>query len=202
MIQRKIDQLDEADRHLLVPASIQGYEFDSADVAHAWSRDAAEVEERLEKLDRVHAFVRLVREQEFPDQTLTMRYRFVHALYQNALYASLRPSRRTALSAAVAQALVGHYGEKTTVVASQLALLYEAARDFTRAAQYFQLAAQNATRVVAYQEAIVLARRGLELLKLRPDIPEHSQRELLLQLALGVPLIAIKGPEDIEVEQA
>jgi hypothetical protein len=54
--------------------------------------------------------VRTVREQEFPDRTLTLRYRFVHVLYQNALYASLGPTRRASLSAAVAQALQGYYG--------------------------------------------------------------------------------------------
>ena len=94
MIQRKIDQLSEDDRRLLVAASVQGYEFDSAVVARVLERDAAEVEDRLDELDRVHAFVRLVREQEFPDRTLTLRYRFVHVLYQNALDASLRPTRR------------------------------------------------------------------------------------------------------------
>jgi IS5 family transposase len=54
--------------------------------AKALARDAAEVEEQLEALERVHAFVRLVREHEFPDRTPTLRYRFVHVLYQNALY--------------------------------------------------------------------------------------------------------------------
>ena len=46
-------------------------------------------------------------EHEFPDRTLTLRYGFVHVLYQNALYASLRPTRRAALSAAVARGAAG-----------------------------------------------------------------------------------------------
>ena len=144
MIQRKIGQLGEDDRRLLVAASVQGYEFDSAVVARVLERDAAEVEDRLDELDRVHALVRMVREQEFPDRTLTLRYRFVHVLYQNALYASLGPTRRASLSAAVAQALQGFYGEKSGDVAAELALLLEAARDFSRAADYFLVAAQNA----------------------------------------------------------
>ena len=74
MIQRKIDQLGEADRQLLVAASVQGQEFDSAVVAGRWGWTPADVEERLEVLERVHALVRLVREQEFPDGTLTLRY--------------------------------------------------------------------------------------------------------------------------------
>ena len=126
-------------------------------MARVLERDAAKVEERLDELDRVHAFVRAVREQAFPDRTLTLRYRFVHVLYQNALYASLRPTRCASLSATVAQAPLGYYGEKSEEVAAELALLLEAARDFSRAADYFLAAARNAARVFANQEAVVLA---------------------------------------------
>jgi predicted ATPase len=163
--------------------------------------DAAEVEEQFEGLERVHAFVRLVREQEFPDWTLTLRYRFVHVLYQNALYASLRPTRRAALSAAVAQVLVGHYGEKNAVVAAELALLWEAARDFRRATDCFLLAAQNAVRVFANQEAVGLARRGLALLATLPESPARARQELTLQITLGPPLIVTKGWPGPEVER-
>ena len=38
-----------ADRRLLVAASVQGHEFDSAVVAEALEMDAADVEERLER---------------------------------------------------------------------------------------------------------------------------------------------------------
>src|SRR5439155_7023540 len=147
MIERKIAQLGEEDRRLLVAASVQGYEFEAAVAAKVLALDAADVEARLERLERVHAFVRLVEEREFPDRTLTLRYRFVHVLYQNALYASLRPTRRASLSAAVAQALVGYHGEKSTVLAGELAVLWEAARDFERAADHYLQAAQNAARL-------------------------------------------------------
>ena len=62
--------------------------------------DPADVEERLEALERVHVFVKRGEEHEFPDRTLTLQYQFVHVLYQNALYASLQPTRRAALSGA------------------------------------------------------------------------------------------------------
>src|SRR5262249_42567705 len=52
MIQRKISQLGEAERRLLNTASVQGYEFDSAVLAKALAADAAEVEDRLEMLER------------------------------------------------------------------------------------------------------------------------------------------------------
>jgi predicted ATPase len=53
MIERKIAQLCEDDLKLLSAASVQGYEFDSAVVAQVLNLDADEIEERLEKLERV-----------------------------------------------------------------------------------------------------------------------------------------------------
>jgi predicted ATPase len=202
LIRRKIDRLGEADRRLLSTAAVQGYEFDSTVVAHVLGLDPAEVEERLEVLDRIHGLVRLRREQEFPDGTLTLCYQFVHVLYQNALYAALAPTRRTTWSAAVAQALLAHYGEQNAAVAGELAMLFEAARDRVRAADFFLRAAQNAFRVFANQEAAALARRGLEQLQRLPEGPERSRHELRLQMALGVSLRATRGFADAEVKQA
>jgi predicted ATPase len=201
MIERKIAQLGEDDRRLLVAASVQGYEFDTAVVSEALGLDAADVEERFEVLERIHAFVRLVREHEFPDRTLTLRYRFIHVLYQNALYASLRPTRRSTLSAGIARSLVGRFGEKNAVVAAELALLWEAARDFTRAIDCFLLAAKHAVSLFANREAVGLAQRGLVLLATLPEGPDRDRQELALQLTLGPPLIVIKGTAAPEIEQ-
>ena len=161
MIQRKIEQLSDGERRLLAVASVQGQEFDSAVVARVLEMDAAEAEEQLEILERVHLFVRKIEEKEFPDSNLTLRYSFVHALYQNTLYAALSPTRRTSLSAAVARALHGFYGGRSGEIASTLAVLFEAARDFAQAADHFLRASQNSARVFANHEAITLARRAI-----------------------------------------
>jgi len=202
MVQKKVDQLSADDHRLLAVASVQGYEFDSAVIAKVLSVDPVEIEERLEHLDRVHSFVRLAREQELPDLTLTLHYRFVHVLYQNALYQSLTPGRRSSLSATVAQAIESFVGDQARIVASELAFLWEVARDFRRASDYFLLAAKNAARVFANQEAIELARRGLTSLEKLPDTPERAQKELTLHITLGVPLMAIKGYGASEVAQS
>ena len=201
MIQRKVDQLSAADRHLLMAASVQGPEFDSAVVAQVLGQEAAEVEERLDVLERVHVLVRLVREQTFPDGTLTLRYGFVHVLYQNALYAALQPTRKAAWSAAAARALLGHYGEKSAGLAAELAMLFEAARDHERAADYYLVAAENAARIFAHHEAVALARRGLALLQTLPDTPERARRELPLQVTLGMQLQVAQGYAAPEAER-
>ena len=191
MIERKIAQLGEDDHKLLTAASVQGYEFDSAVVAQVLNLDADEVEERLEKLERVFAFVKLTSEAEFPNGTLTLRYRFVHVLYQNALYAGLRATRKTTLSRDVALVLEACYGERDASVANELALLWEAARDFARAADSFLQAAGNAAQINAHREAVQLAERGLAALLKLPETPERDGRELDLQLKLGFSLMYV-----------
>lgn len=193
LIRRQIDQLDEGDRRLLSVGSVQGYEFDAAIAAGVLSRNAAEVEERLELLERVHGLVCLVREQEFPDGTLTLRYRFVHVLYQNSLYAAVPPSRRAEWSEAVARALLAHHGSQNAVVASEAALLFEKARAWEQAAECFYLAARNPLRLHAHREAAVLAKCGLEMLARLPETPDHARQEARLQFALGLALQPSEG---------
>ena len=149
------------DRGLLIAASVQGAEFHASVVSEVTEAEEADVEENLEKLDRVHAFVRRLGEQEMPDGSLTLRYGFVHALYQNALYETLTPARRAKLSAAVARALSGRHGEDLSAVAGELGILYEAARDFARASDSFLQAAQKAVRVYANYEAVELCDRSI-----------------------------------------
>jgi predicted ATPase len=188
MIQRKVDQLGEADRHLLMAASVFGPEFGSVGVSEVLGREPADVEERLSVLERVHGMVRLVGERTLPDGVVTARYGFIHALYQNALHAALQPTRKAAWSAAAAQALLRHYGEKCRDRAADLAVLFEVARDPAQAADHYLIAAENAARLFAHHEAVTLARRGLAQLQKLPNTPEHARRELALQLTLGIQL--------------
>jgi serine/threonine protein kinase/predicted ATPase len=202
MIERKIAQLTDDERSLLIAAGVQGAQFDSAVVAKVIGADPSEVEERLESLERIYAFVQLVGERELPGRTLTLRYRFVHVFYQNALYGSLRPTKKVQLSLAVAQALLDTYGARSRDAASELAALFEAARDYARAAEYYRVAAENAVRVFASREAVVLANRGLSALESLPESRERDELEFHLQIVLGNLLIATRGYASPDVETA
>ena len=193
LIDRKIDHLGPDDRALLATASVQGYEFDSAVVARALGIDTAAVEERLAELERVHGLVQRLAEQELADGTLTLRHRFVHALYQGAFHASLAPSRRIRLSGAVAEALGRCRGEQNVAIAAELAHLYEAAREFGRAAAACCRAAERAAALFAHTEAATLARRGLAALEKLPETGERARQELRLHVTLGVALSITSG---------
>lgn len=193
MIRRKLERLNDDERRLLAAASVQGTEFDSAVAADALMVDAALVDERLQILDRVHGLVRPVREHLFPNRTLSLRYAFVHSLYQQSLYGELPRSRRATLAVALARSLEHHYGEGNSEAAAALACLYEVGRDFASAARQFWLAAQNAACIFAHREAVILARRGLQLLDYLPENPERDALELPLQTTLALQLQVTEG---------
>ncbi|RIK71195.1 hypothetical protein DCC62_22095 [candidate division KSB1 bacterium] len=196
MIERKIKQLGEDDHRLMVAASVQGFEFDSAVVGKVLEMDEEEVEERLQKLEQDHRFVQFTEEDEFPDRTLTLRYRFVHALYQNELYSSLTRTRRARLSRTAAETLESYYGEKSGKAAAELASLFETARDFEKAVDYLHEAAKQAVGVFAYREAIAQTNRGLDILKTLPESQNRDKRELGLQMTLGSSATAVYGYAD------
>ncbi len=193
MIQRKLERLAEDDRWLLSVAAAQGHQFDSTVIAGAAGRDPAEVEERLQVLDRVHGLVRLQREDEFADGTLTLRYAFVHVLYQQALFGNLQPTRRRAVNKLLAESWEKHLDGEPSAFAAELACLYESGREPVRAARQFHLAAQHAAWVFAHRDSVALARRGLDLLAESPTSSERDALELSLQTLLGLQLQVTEG---------
>jgi predicted ATPase len=201
MIERKIQHLSEDEHRLLVTASVQGFAFDSAVVARVLSIDEEEVEERLQALEADYRFVRLMEEAEFPDGTLTLRYRFVHILYQNELYGSLTRTKRVRLSRATVKVLEGFYGARVDEVASELASLSETAREFEKAVIYYERGAEYAAGVFAYRESTELAQRGLDLLRTLPESPQRNEKELELQMTLGSSATAIYGYASPEIGQ-
>jgi tetratricopeptide (TPR) repeat protein len=201
MIQRKIEQLEESDKRLLQTASVQGFTFDSVILADVLELDQAEVEERLTTLEKVYAFVRKVEEHELPDRTLSVRYRFVHVLYQNALHAAIPATRRVTVSGQVAGALEGHHVANIGEVSAELAVLWEVGRQPAKAAGYYALGATRAAEKFAYTESAELAARGLAQIALVPDGPERTTLEIGLRVALGFTSVVTRGfqaPETFE----
>jgi tetratricopeptide (TPR) repeat protein len=192
MIRRKIDSLDASEHRVLVAASVQGIEFHAAAVSRVLSADPAEVEEQLQRLEHVYGFVRQTAEQELPDGSLTVRYRFVHVLYQERLLSALTPARLNELSRATARTLEAAHVGHTAEIASRLATLYEAARDFSAATDYYLEAARRAVKVFAYEDAIELGYRGLATVARLP-IGERRPRELMLLLMLASAIKAVRG---------
>jgi len=193
MIDKQLDHLDSEDQRILVAASVAGVEFSTLAVGAALEEDRAVLETRFDELTRQHQFIQSCGVQVLPNGEAVGRYGFIHALYQNVLYERVSASRRIQLHQRIGERGEKVYGEHAIEIAAELAMHFERAADYKRAAKYLQHAAENDIRRFAYRDAVSLSRRGLELLEKLPDTPERVQQELWLYITLGVPLIATEG---------
>jgi predicted ATPase len=130
------------------------------------------------------------------------RYRFKHALVQDAAYASLLRSIRRQYHQQIAQVLEERLPETRESQPELLAHHYTEAGCTAQALPYWRRAGQRANERSAYMEAMAHCTKGLELLQTLPDTPARAQHELMLHMTLRVPLMATKGYGAPEVERA
>jgi predicted ATPase len=128
------------------------------------------------------------------------RYRFKHALIQEAAYESLLRRTRQQYHRQIAQVLEERFPDILETQPELLAYHYTEAGQSAQAIPYWQRAGQRAIERSANLEAISHLTKGLEVLKTLPGTPERIQYELTLQLALGPPLLMLKGQTAKEVE--
>lgn len=193
LIEKQVDHLDDDEQRTLEAASVAGVEFSTLAVAAGLGEDQIAVEARCDDLARQHQFIQACGLQVLPNGEAATRYGFIHALYQNVLYDRTSTSRRAHLHRRIGERGEAVYGERAREIAAELAMHFERGANYGLAVNYLQQAADNDLRRFAYQEAVVLSRRALELLERVPDTPERSRQELSLHIALGVPLIATEG---------
>jgi DNA-binding winged helix-turn-helix (wHTH) protein/predicted ATPase len=193
MIERHVDHLDAETQRTLEAASVAGLEFSTPALAAGLEEEPRVVEARCNELARQRQYIHECGVQELPNGEVVTRFGFVHALYQNVLYDRIPAARRVRLHRLIAERGEEVYGKRAVEISAELAMHFERGRDYKRAASYFKTGANNAIRRFAYQEAVDLARRGIELIRNVPSTREVVNEELCLHLTLGVPLIAIEG---------
>jgi class 3 adenylate cyclase len=120
-------------------------------------------------------------------------YLFKHALVRDAAYESLLKSRRQALHARIAGALEERFPDIASAQPELVAHHCTAAGLTEKAVEYWSKAGQSAIERSAMAEAVVQLKKGLELLAGLPADSTGGRRELDLQVALGVALMAAEG---------
>jgi tetratricopeptide (TPR) repeat protein len=192
MIDKQIELLEERTRRLLEVASVAGGDFAAATVAFAAGCDPEEAEEVFEELALRGHLLREGGLAEWPDGTVSGRYAFRHALYQNVLYDRLAEARRVRLHRVIGEREEAAHGAETRRVAAALAMHFERGRDLMRAVKYLEQAGESADRRSAYHEAIKHFAHAIDVLRTLPETPARTRQELALQLGLGGPLMLTK----------
>ena len=200
MIAQQFERLKPEAQQLVGAGSVAGIEFTAAGVAASLARQVEQVEAHCEALAQRGQILRPVGIVEWPDGTITARYAFQHALYQQVAYERMGQVRQLQLHLRLGERLEAAYGARAPEVAAELARHFVRGLDHSRAVQYLRQAAEIALRRHAHREAIDYLNRALKVFQALPDMPERRQQELLVYLALGAPLMATRGQAAPEVE--
>jgi tetratricopeptide (TPR) repeat protein len=202
LITRQLEVLSAEDQELLGTASIAGMKFPVPLIAHVLGRTREEVEQRCRELAERDQFLAYSGSRKRPSGTSTTLYGFTHALYHDVIYERVGEARRRRLHKSIGALLEKVFKGATEQVAAELALHFERAGDIERAVSYMILAAQNATRQSAYQEAIDYSAHGLRLLQFLLDDARRADMELHLQVTMSVSLASTRGYAAGDVHEA
>ena len=202
MIGHEFDRLGPQERRVLEAASTAGVEFSAAAVAAAEQVGLGDVDGACAELSRRASFLTSCGVDTRPGRPVGGRYAFRHALYQELVYERLAPARRVELHRRLGEWLEAGLGGRAAEAAAELAMHFEQGQDAARAIRYLQLAGEMATQRSAAREAIEHLTRALALVRAQPDSPGRAEQEVALQIALGGPLMALRGRGAPEVEQA
>src|SRR5262245_27624445 len=201
MIGHELDRVLPHQRLILEAASAAGVEFSAAAVAAAESLSLDDVEQGCAELARRASFLTSLGSDTWSDGTIAGRYGFHHALHQEVVYERIATGRRVALHRRIGERLEAGLGERAVEIANELAMHFERGREVSRAIRYLRLAGEIATQRSATREAVGHLTRALDLLQGQPDTPQRAEQEVALQIALGGPLMAMKGRGAPEVER-
>lgn len=131
-----------------------------------------------------------------------VRFAFKHVLLRDAIYESLLRSKRQQIHAVIAAILEHDFPELAENQPEVLAYHYQEAGNHQLAIRCWFESGQRALAHSANVEAIANFRKALQLLNALPKTPEQTKQEIDIQLALGIPLIAVQGYASAETREA
>ena len=190
----KLNRLRGVGKELAQVGSIFGREFHYELIRHVSPFDELSLQEGLEILTGAG----ILQSQGGPPES---KYVFKHALIQQAAYESLARSERKRHHRRAAQVLSEAFEEIAELQPELLAYHHSEAGHPQEAVAFWDKAGQRATQRSALVEAIDHYTRALEALKTQPEGVNRDKKELALLLALGSPLMSVRGYANPDVEK-
>src|SRR5215472_2460933 len=193
-LMERLDRV-EPSRRLAQIAAVIGREF-SYDLLSAASRiDEDDMVSALSLLEQADIIYRV-------GISPFVRFAFKHVLLRDAIYDSLLRNKRQQIHADIAAILESDFPEVVENHPEILAYHYQEAGNHQPAIRCWFESGQRALAHSANVEAIANFRKALGLLTALPDTSERTKQEIDIQLALGIPLIAVRGYASAETREA
>jgi predicted ATPase len=202
MVGLQLDRLPASDRQILEAASAAGVEFSSLAAAAAADVTIDAADACCAGLVRRELFLVPRGADEWTDGSVAGRYAFRHAIFREAIYERVPPGRRMVMHRQIGARLEAALGGASGDAAAELAMHFELGRESGRAVRHRHRAGEMAIERGAATEAVAHLTRAVELLGAQPDRTARAEEEIVIQIALGSPLMAIKGRGAPEVERA
>ena len=184
VIRTRLDNLDSGARDVLRVAAVIGRDFEHTLVAEAIDAN----------VDLVPAIARL-RAAGLIQETSVDSYRFTHALAQEVSYESLLGHQRKALHDVIGRALERHDADHLDERAALLAHHFERAAAWPEAVRYGQRAAERASSLSQFADALAMLDRVLEWLEFLPDDSRRHaiKADLLLRQERACETLGLRG---------
>jgi TOMM system kinase/cyclase fusion protein len=182
----RLDKLADTGKEVVQLGAVLGRDFSYQLIQLAWHMDEHALRSGLMQLVEAGMIVQ-------DGQGESTHYTFKHALLHDAAYQSLVRTRRKEHHLRAAQTLVKYFPEVTEPHPELIGHHFAEAGHPDDAIEYLQKAGKKAVERSANSDAVIHYSRALWELKTLPPSRERDRRELVLQLALGAPLMSTKG---------
>jgi predicted ATPase len=179
----RIDRLPAEEKELLQTLAVLGREFPLGLVQRVMRKPNDELERMISRLQAGE----FIYEQPAAGD---VEYIFKHALTQEVAYNALLVERRKLLHERAGEVLESMFVGQLDDHLYELAHHYSRSDNVSKAVEYLERAGQQALQRSGYADSISRLSAAIDLLQKLPDSPEHIQREVRLQLALGLAFMA------------
>jgi len=194
-LMERLDRVVRGGRSVAQIAAVIGREFSYDLLALASRTDEKDLLSSLSLLEEADIILRL-------EVSPSVRFAFKHVLLRDAVYDSLLRAKRRETHADIAAVLEEHFAELVENQPEILAYHYSEAGNNQYAIRWWRESGRRALANSANVEAIGHFRNALQLLSVMPDTAERTKEEIEIRLALGIPLIAVRGYAAEETREA
>jgi DNA-binding winged helix-turn-helix (wHTH) protein len=184
MLDYQIEQLASGEQRVLKCGSVSGQSFSADGVAFLLGMNVAHVEQICGDLAKRQHFIQAVGSHYLGGLNSSSHYEFRHSLYREALYLQLPLALRIEFHLGFARELEKLYSaraDSSGEMASEMALHFENAREFDRAASYLMLSAENAARRFAHRDSVQSLAHALDLIARVPSEPARKLEIAILE---------------------
>jgi len=183
LIEAQFQQLSAEEQRILRSASVAGERFSVWAISTAAELEPEIIEDACERLAERLQFIKAAGINALANGQISAHYDFRHSLYREVLYRRLSEVARSKLHLQLAQRLQAFCDPCEQEQSTELALHFEAGRDFGEAIRYLIVAAKNAARRFAYRDSIEILGHALELIS---QVSASHRLELKTQVLVQI----------------